>query len=541
MKTLRIIAASVAVCLAGLYTAAAQDVFGDCRGRWMEIARQTTPELTVTEVCPVSVVEAVADASAFQGWRFAPLAGLDTLCETNFRKIRSVTLDFGRHLTGHLVFRLKTLGDVMDAPIKLKFVFGETPAELAEPFDPWRGTLSRGWMQDEIMTVDVADCDVRLDRRMAFRYLRIELLGGNFDFALDGIRCLAATSAGELKTAIKEDCPEIVRDINDVSLATLRECMQTVYEDGPKRDRRLWIGDLYLESLAGRYSYQNHQLTKHCLYLFAALTDNNGRLLADLFEHPEPHPQWGTYCFTYSLLYSSILLEYLNDTGDIATARDLWPVVKVQMEDAVRRVRDDGSLDASRAWLFFDHAVLDTEVPFQGAVLFALAQTCDLARKIGYGDQVEQWSKLPAKIRKGARKRYYNAREHMMLSTGGAPASVHAQVWAIIGGILSPKEGAKALKAVLSKDDAVRPASPYAMHYLLEAMLRCGMYDEARSTMIDYWGGMVRKGADTFWEVYDPLDDFRAPYGFYPLNSYCHAWSCTPTYFIFKYPEVFQK
>ena len=47
----------------------------------------------------------MADTAAFQGWRFAPTAGLDTLGEANFRKLRSVTLDFGRHVTGHLVFR----------------------------------------------------------------------------------------------------------------------------------------------------------------------------------------------------------------------------------------------------------------------------------------------------------------------------------------------------------------------------------------------------------------------------------------------------
>ena len=51
---------------------------------------------------------------------------------------------------------------------------------------------------------------------------------------------------------------------------------------------------------------------------------------------------------------------------------------------------------------------------------------------------------------------------------------------------------------------------------------------------------MVKKGADTFWEVYDPNNDKLSPYGFYPMNSYCHAWSCTPVYFINKYPEVFQ-
>jgi hypothetical protein len=51
---------------------------------------------------------------------------------------------------------------------------------------------------------------------------------------------------------------------------------------------------------------------------------------------------------------------------------------------------------------------------------------------------------------------------------------------------------------------------------------------------------MIKKGADTFWEVYDPADEFKSPYGFFPVNSYCHAWSCTPVYFIRKYPKIFQ-
>ena len=65
--------------------------------------------------------------------------------------------------------------------------------------------------------------------------------------------------------------------------------------------------------------------------------------------------------------------------------------------------------------------------------------------------------------------------------------------------------------------------------------------EEAKKLLIDYWGGMVEKGADTFWEVYDPKDDYLSPYNFFPMNSYCHAWSCTPVYFIHKYPDIFQK
>ena len=54
-------------------------------------------------------------------------------------------------------------------------------------------------------------------------------------------------------------------------------------------------------------------------------------------------------------------------------------------------------------------------------------------------------------------------------------------------------------------------------------------------------GGMAALGADTFWEVYDPTDHFKSPYNFFPVNSYCHAWSCTPVYFINKYADIFQK
>ena len=93
----------------------------------------------------------------------------------------------------------------------------------------------------------------------------------------------------------------------------------------------------------------------------------------------------------------------------------------------------------------------------------------------------------------------------------------------------------KALEYVLADDTACYIGSPYAYHYLIEAMIHCGMEERARQMLIEYWGDMVNKGADTFWEVYDPNDDFKSPYGFFPVNSYCHAWSCAPAYFLRKF------
>jgi hypothetical protein len=43
---------------------------------------------------------------------------------------------------------------------------------------------------------------------------------------------------------------------------------------------------------------------------------------------------------------------------------------------------------------------------------------------------------------------------------------------------------------------------------------------------------MVEAGADTFWEVSDPSNALLSPYDNVLINSYCHAWSCTPTYLV---------
>ena len=46
---------------------------------------------------------------------------------------------------------------------------------------------------------------------------------------------------------------------------------------------------------------------------------------------------------------------------------------------------------------------------------------------------------------------------------------------------------------------------------------------------------MVALGADTFFEAYVPGDPSFSPYDDNKVNSMCHAWSCTATYFLRKY------
>lgn len=65
--------------------------------------------------------------------------------------------------------------------------------------------------------------------------------------------------------------------------------------------------------------------------------------------------------------------------------------------------------------------------------------------------------------------------------------------------------------------------------------LHVGEKDKALELMRTYWGGMISLGADTFWEAFDPKDTNASPYGNAQVNSFCHAWSCTPAWLLREY------
>ena len=118
----------------------ADDVYKNDRARWMKIAEATRPVLKYQTLKPLLTVKAVKDDNAFQGWRYEQSGDPQTeLYGKNFKDVEEITLDFGRHMVGYFKFHTKTLRGCQDAPIRLKFFFGELPAELNTPLDPWKG------------------------------------------------------------------------------------------------------------------------------------------------------------------------------------------------------------------------------------------------------------------------------------------------------------------------------------------------------------------------------------------------------------------
>ena len=175
------------------------DYYGK-RAEWLRKAEEAKPELSSKTYRPLYLVQPVEDETAYQEWRIEKTDELSSYIGTNMREVPDVMLDFGRHMTGYFTFRIKTLRATQDAPIRIRFTFGEVPAEMATPFDPFPGSLSRAWMQDEVMTIEEVDREITIPRRISGRYMRIELLGDSvgFDYAMEDICFKALSSTDQL-------------------------------------------------------------------------------------------------------------------------------------------------------------------------------------------------------------------------------------------------------------------------------------------------------------------------------------------------------
>lgn len=521
---------------------------------WLQKAEASKPVLNKTTHHPVREVKIMADANAFQGFKAVEDGDINDLYSKSFKKKKEVIVDFGKHLVGNVSFKIKDIGPMQDAVLRFKVTFGEIPSDLGLPVEPYTGSLSRGWMQDFQCDVSYDGC-YTFNRRITARYMKIEAVGTSIysDFCFDNITFEATTSAGKSKAQLASTTPQIFKDIARVSENTLKDCMQGVFEDGPKRDQRLWMGDLYLEALANTASFKEYNVTKRCLYLLAGLANpDNGLLYSNMVEYPKPHAQQ-TFFVDYALSYILTLNDYLKATGDTETARDLWPVVKNQINTILAKAIDNNHLYANTGYqykgmmvsiVFFDWApvTLDNHAAIQGLLAHSIDCAYNIAKVIGKTDDVKAYPATAKQLRKAGYKAYWDAKKQIVVSGKERQESYTATSWAVLGDLIKGNEAQKAIRNVMQSNTAIKPGTPYANHFLVAAMLHCGMNSEAKKYVEDYWGGMVRLGADTFWEYYVPDNHLFSSYnGYTLLNSYCHAWSCTPIYFIVNYPEIFQK
>lgn len=109
--------------------------------------------------------------------------------------------------------------------------------------------------------------------------------------------------------------------------------------------------------------------------------------------------------------------------------------------------------------------------------------------------------------------------------------------------------------AEIIEKDGIKGFSTFMGYHLLSAMAKAGHYGEALNLMKEYYGEMLKKGATTFFEDYNPewsqnsssVDtvptngerDIHADFGAFCYkglrHSFCYGWAAGPVPYLMEY------
>src|SRR5699024_7925937 len=227
-----------------------------------------------------------------------------------------------------------------------------------------------------------------------------------------------------------------IEKIDGTAVKTLENCMHDVFEDGPKRDRRLWLGDLRLQALVNYETFQNNNLVKRCLYLFAAVPDDRGRIAANLFVQPALIPD-DTYLFDYSLFFTTTLHDYFIESNDWETLNDLWPIAYQQVEIALERLDTFNVVKDDNSWLsFIDwNDDLNKQTSSQAILIYALKKVLNIAKILHEQEKSMYLQRRIEDVTQAALNHLWDETSGFFVSGSNRQLSWASQIWMVIAGV----------------------------------------------------------------------------------------------------------
>jgi len=505
-----------------------------CRQEELNKAAVLTPEIKTWSVPAKSVVNLVPHPASWQHVGVSEAYPADLLKDQILSEGERIVLDFGETLVGKVRLKLESINS-SSAPVRLKLLAAELPYEADADPETFCGGLGRGWLQEEMITIYDMPSEIELPNRYSLRYLVINVIACSVSCAvkLVKVEVIAQSTAGEKLVPPLPGWDQELTQIDAACSRTLRNCMQNILEDGPKRDRRLWLGDLRLQALVNHVTFRRYDQVERSIRLLSACRNGYGMIPGAVIMKPEPHAS--SFILDYSLIFSRLLLEHCRFSGNSNIGDELFEIAEHQLSFFREGLDRNGNFHNNNHWIFIDHCCeLDRTSSVICTAIWAVDGLAELAELLNYPPQKAKELRAEAdKWRSMLRRSSFDPAKGVLYSGYFRQLSWAGQIWGILAGVLSTEEGRVVLRDPDKLQGGIKPVSPYLMHYLLEAYRLCGMEDELLKTIRCYWGGMVCRGADTFWEVYQEENDFYTPYGSDPRNnSACHAWSGTPGYFL---------
>ncbi len=493
------------------------------------------------------------DRSKTALWYASSSLQTDARLELARKELPGVIVDFGKELAGRLHIR-----SASDEPVALLVSLGESPGEM------WNGPHLG------VLDLFLPAHGVTITPITGFRYAAIHAItlmpdkAGVAQLSLVEIRCdMVHEPVRYQGTCTSSD--KLIEQLWAVGAYTTHLCLQRELWDAPKRDRNAYGGDLHPVTPILNEVFGNSEPVYRTLDLLSSgvwspgkpvLRHVNGisgysaawvHVLADTFLHTGNQME-----LTLRLPFLIELLLYMEDDLD---AKSLFANLRRQWCFVDWAIGLDGAnaKDAPNSTAGPSEAVVATHFFFLSAFRHA-------ATLLGTSTQHEattlsgHYAQLADRMQAAARRHWWNKdtrsfgnriQPNAMAVYAGAVDGADAQHIAdsILLAPLQPVSGP------LDWSSDTQIVSPYYQFYVLEALALAGRTQEAAASMKSYYGGMLDRGATTFWERFDPRiiagpsipgfgpDWFAGPYHGASMyhESSCHGWSSAPTSWITRH------
>ena len=364
----------------------------------------------------------------------------------------------------------------------------------------------------------------------AFRFVFVEPDAKNVDFTVSMDYEHAPfdpTKSGSFRCSDDE-----LNRIWEVSAYTLDLTTREFFCDGIKRDRWVWSGDAIQSYLMNYYLHFDSECVK--------------RTIRQL-RGKDPVTAHINTIMDYTFYWFKSIADYYDYTGDIDFIREMWPKMVTLMDYVHGRTNADGMAEGKPDdWIFVDWT--DFPMHKRGTLCFeqilflkALETMRFFANLLSVSCPVGH--DFVAALRERIRNVFWSDERHAFLHAiedGELIAQItkFPNMFAILYGFATGEEKEQIMEHVIC-NPAVDPiTTPYMRFYELEALCMMHQQEQVLKEMKAYWGGMLREGATTFWEKYNPdekgtehLAMYGRPYG----KSLCHAWGASPLYLLGRY------
>ncbi|MBE0654919.1 MAG: hypothetical protein IH594_14050 [Bacteroidales bacterium] len=271
-----------------------------------------------------------------------------------------------------------------------------------------------------------------------------------------------------------------------------------------RSDRHSWTGDAYPSQAASLVAFGNYDFIN--LNLEHTAEQNNGIL-------------------SYSLYWVQSLYDYFYYTGDSATVKKYIGNAGEKLDLAYDHFGKNPrqgfyGWDERLGAGFENHSLKETQNAYKMLTINSWLNFSEMMSLIGE-------PALASKYKKYALEKIDSLRQR---KDWYSEFGIHAAAEAVNAGFTTEEERQVLYENEFSDRLNNISYSPFNQYFIINAMAGMNKYDDALVTVRDCWGGQIKYGGTTFFEVFRPSWNKVLGYNDAPPNnqcgytSFCHPW-----------------